>query len=211
MATYGKTWWGKKWLETFDGISNGSNYVIFALMQHLEPAGIHSGDSSCAIRPFNLSKEAKNTILRITDILITELNIKGFFNIQFAVCDKQNVYILEVNPRASRTLPFISKALSIPVIEHGINAILRGDLPGKNFITNNISKIFIKMPIFSFNKIPECVPQIGVLMRSTGEVMASGDTMEDAILKAQLSDPHYNISHIRKHKFTINKLQSNLK
>lgn len=175
-----------------DGVSDGNNVTILAIMEHFEPAGIHSGDSMCSLSPFSLSEKIIEEIREITICLAKELNIKGLFNLQLAVNKKQEILILEANSRASRTIPFVGKSLRLPIIEETINVILGEPLKIKEVKTEK-DRFYIKKPIFSFVKIPESQKILGPEMRSTGEIMVSGNSLAEALAKSELADPFKNI------------------
>ena len=175
-----------------DGISDSENIHILAIMEHFEQAGIHSGDSRCTLSPFSLSEEIIERIQAISIQLAKGLCIKGLFNIQLAINTDQEVLVLEVNSRASRTIPFVGKSLGAPIIEEAINVILGEPLTISHLKTKN-KKVYIKKPIFSFVKIPESQAILGPEMRSTGEIMVSGDSLAEALAKSELADPFNNI------------------
>ncbi|MBY0461707.1 MAG: carbamoyl-phosphate synthase large subunit [Alphaproteobacteria bacterium] len=177
-----------------DGISDGKNVTILAVMEHVEPAGIHSGDSTCSLFPFTLSEAVVEKIKEISANLAKELDIKGVFNVQLAVDKHEKIFILEVNPRASRTIPFVGKALGLPIIENAVDIMLGLPLKLKEVKTEKErEKSYVKKPIFSFIKIPESQPTLGPEMRSTGETMSIGNSLVEALAKAELSDPFNRI------------------
>ncbi|MFC1617193.1 carbamoyl-phosphate synthase large subunit [Candidatus Margulisiibacteriota bacterium] len=169
-----------------DGLSDGKNCVIAGIMEHIEEAGIHSGDSACALPPFSLKKEVLDEIRQATYKLAKELNVIGLLNIQFAV--KDNIaYILEVNPRGSRTVPFVSKATGIPWAKMATKVIL-----GKSIAELALKEIVpkhsaVKEAVFPFSRFPEVDILLGPEMKSTGEVMGLDDNFGMAYLKSQLA------------------------
>jgi carbamoyl-phosphate synthase large subunit len=171
-----------------DALSDGEDVLIAGIMEHIEEAGIHSGDSSCVLPPASLSAEEIATIEDYTIRLARALNVIGLMNVQYAIKDHK-VYVLEVNPRASRTVPYVSKATGIPLPRLAVQLMLgkklhdvtphRGRLP--------VPLNFVKSPVFPFNKFPGVDPVLGPEMRSTGEVMGVGENFGEAFYKAQLS------------------------
>ena len=176
-----------------DALCDGENVLIAGIMEHIEEAGVHSGDSSCVLPAISLSDEIKRTIVQHTNKLARALNVIGLMNIQYAVKDEK-VYVLEVNPRASRTVPFVSKATGVQLPKIAVGLMLgkklkdfaeligdtaNGTLPVPNF--------FVKSPVFPFAKFPGVDPALGPEMRSTGEVMGVGQSFGEAFAKAQLA------------------------
>jgi carbamoyl-phosphate synthase large subunit len=170
-----------------DAISDGNNTYIIGILEHFEKAGIHSGDSTSTLPSFSLSKNVLKTLEEYTFLLCKELHIQGVINIQFAIKDEE-VFILEVNPRASRTMPFISKARGIAFIQFATQLML-GKRLNEIKIPTHISTeyVFVKQPIFSFEKLPNVDPSLNCTMMSTGEVMGIGHDLEEATAKALLS------------------------
>ena len=168
-----------------DVISDGVNILIGGILQHIEQAGIHSGDSACSLPPYNLSIEIINELERQSINIAKELNIIGLMNIQFAVKD-QEIYIIEVNPRASRTVPFISKAISSSLVMAASKAMIGKSLLDQNF-SNKLpeSLYFVKEAVLPFDKFPLVDPILGPEMKSTGEVMGIGKNFGEAYAKAQ--------------------------
>ncbi|MEL6842929.1 MAG: carbamoyl-phosphate synthase large subunit, partial [Bacteroidota bacterium] len=151
-----------------DAIADGENVQIVGMMEHIEPAGIHSGDSMAVLPPFSLSKEVKQEMENITRKLALAMQIKGLINIQFAIKDEK-VYVIEANPRASRTVPFIAKAHQIPYVNYATKIML-----GTHKLTDfrfepKLKGYAIKVPVFSFNKFPDVDKALGPEMKSTGE------------------------------------------
>jgi carbamoyl-phosphate synthase large subunit len=151
-----------------DSICDGDDVEIIGMMEHIEPAGIHSGDSSAVLPPFSLSKSVQDKMAEYTKKLAKALNIRGLLNIQFAV-KGEDVYVIEANPRASRTVPFICKAYEVPYVNIAAKIML-GDKKLKDFnIEPKSNGYAIKVPVFSFNKFPNVDKQLGPEMKSTGE------------------------------------------
>ena len=169
-----------------DCVSDGEEVVIGGIMQHVEQAGIHSGDSACSIPPYSLSQTLQDEIRRQTIAMAKALNVVGLMNVQFAVQDDV-VYVLEVNPRASRTVPFVSKATSIPLAKIGARAMAGISLTKQGFTHEVVPEFFaVKEAVFPFIKFPGVDTILGPEMRSTGEVMGVGETFAEAYIKAQL-------------------------
>lgn len=169
-----------------DCVSDGEEVVIGGIMQHVEQAGIHSGDSACSIPPYSLSQILQDEIRRQTIAMAKALNVIGLMNVQFAVQDDV-VYVLEVNPRASRTVPFVSKATSIPLAKIGARAMAGISLAKQGFTHEVVPEFFaVKEAVFPFIKFPGVDTILGPEMRSTGEVMGVGETFAEAYIKAQL-------------------------
>jgi carbamoyl-phosphate synthase large subunit len=161
-----------------DSICDGEDVHIVGLMEHIEPAGIHSGDSSAVLPPFNLSENVISKMEEYSIKLAKALNVIGLLNIQFAIKDEQ-VYVIEANPRASRTVPFIAKAYDVPYIKIAAKVML-GVNKLKDFkIERKLVGYAIKEPIFSFDKFPEVEKQLGPEMKSTGEAIRFIKDLED--------------------------------
>jgi len=153
-----------------DSICDGEDVHIIGMMEHIEPAGIHSGDSSAVLPPFGLSQAVQDKMEEYSIKLAKALNVRGLLNIQFAV-KGENVYVIEANPRASRTVPFIAKAYDVPYINIATKVML-GVNKLKDFtIERKLQGYAIKEPVFSFNKFPEVDKQLGPEMKSTGEAI----------------------------------------
>ena len=151
-----------------DSISDGEDCHIIGLMEHIEPAGIHSGDSYAVLPPFNLSKKVTDLMEEYSKRIAKALNVRGLLNIQFAIKDEK-VYVIEANPRASRTVPFIAKAYDVPFINIATKIML-GSNKLKDFkIERKLVGYAIKEPVFSFDKFPEVEKELGPEMKSTGE------------------------------------------
>ncbi len=159
-----------------DAICDGEDVHIMGVMEHIEPAGIHSGDSSALLPPYSLSDEVIQTMIEYTKKLAFALNIKGLINIQFAIRQErkgqtEKVFVIEANPRASRTTPFIAKAYKVPYINIATKVML-GTHKLKDFeMTNKLDGYAIKVPVFSFNKFPNVDKRLGPEMKSTGEAI----------------------------------------
>jgi carbamoyl-phosphate synthase large subunit len=167
-----------------DALADENTCVIAAIQEHIEEAGIHSGDSSCVLPPIRIDPEHIETMRHYTRLLATALSVRGLMNIQFAIKDHR-VYVLEVNPRASRTVPFVSKATGVPIARIAAlvmagQALADFDLP-ENL---TVSRFFIKSPVFPFAKFPGVDPILSPEMHSTGEVMGVGETFGEAYGKA---------------------------
>ncbi|NBI40048.1 carbamoyl-phosphate synthase large subunit [[Haemophilus] felis] len=169
-----------------DCISDGENVVIGGIMQHVEQAGIHSGDSACSLPPYSLSGEILDEIRRQTKEMALALKVRGLMNVQFAV-QNNVIYVLEVNPRASRTVPFVSKATGRPLAKIAARVMAGETLAELNALNEVIpQKFFVKEAVFPFIKFPGVDTILGPEMRSTGEVMGVGETFAEAFFKAQL-------------------------
>ena len=169
-----------------DCVSDGKEVVIGGIMQHVEQAGIHSGDSGCSLPPYSLSQDIQDEIRRQTKAMAYALNVVGLMNVQFAVQDGV-VFVLEVNPRASRTVPFVSKATSVPLAKVGARAMAGISLKEQGVEKEVIPDFYaVKEAVFPFIKFPGVDTILGPEMRSTGEVMGVGATFGEAYLKAQL-------------------------
>ncbi|HDX1064966.1 TPA: carbamoyl-phosphate synthase large subunit [Pasteurella multocida] len=169
-----------------DCICDGAEVVIGGIMQHIEQAGIHSGDSACSLPPYSLSQEVQDEIRRQTAEMAFALGVKGLMNVQFAVQDGV-IYVLEVNPRASRTVPFVSKATGRPLAKIAVRVMAGESLKAQGIQGEVIPPFYsVKEAVFPFIKFPGVDTVLGPEMRSTGEVMGVGTTFAEAFLKAQL-------------------------
>lgn len=168
-----------------DVISDGENIKIGGILQHIEQAGIHSGDSACSLPPYSLSMQLQGDISRQAISIAKELNIIGLMNIQFAVQDSE-IYIIEVNPRASRTVPFISKAIGSSLVKAATKSMLGVSLLEQKFNPSLPDRFFVKEAVLPFDKFPNVDPILGPEMKSTGEVMGIGRTFGEAYAKAQI-------------------------
>lgn len=174
-----------------DAVSDGEHVVIGAIMQHIEQAGIHSGDSACALPPYSLPDDVQDEMRETVKAMAVELNVKGLMNVQLAWQDGK-VYVIEVNPRASRTVPFVSKCIGTSLAKVAARCMVGVSLAEQNFTTEIIPDYFsVKEAVLPFNKFPGIDPILGPEMKSTGEVMGVGDTFAEAYAKAELgaSDP----------------------
>ncbi|SPF40079.1 carbamoyl-phosphate synthase, large subunit [Syntrophobacter sp. SbD1] len=168
-----------------DAISDGELTVIGGIMEHIEQAGIHSGDSACVLPPISVSRELQDEIRRQTRLLAQELGVVGLMNIQFAIQDGQ-VFILEVNPRASRTVPFVSKAIGHPLAKLATKVMLGKSLKELGFEKEiEPQHISVKEAVFPFSRFPKVDTLLGPEMKSTGEVMGIGESFGIAFAKAQ--------------------------
>jgi len=168
-----------------DAIADGKDVVVTGVMQHIEEAGVHSGDSACAIPPHSLSDKIVAEIERQTTALATALQVKGLMNVQFAVKGDQ-VYLIEVNPRASRTVPFVAKAIGRPIAKMAARVMAGEALSGLDPITRELGHIAVKQPVFPFARFPGSDPVLGPEMRSTGEVMGIDSDFDAAFSKGLL-------------------------
>jgi carbamoyl-phosphate synthase large subunit len=188
-----------------DCLCDGTRTIIGGVMQHIEEAGVHSGDSACVIPPYSLPQEVIDEIKRQTSAMAMELNVKGLMNVQFAVTglkgrtksdgersepsgSSQTVYVLEVNPRASRTVPFVAKATNVPLAKIA-SLVMAGKTLDELGITREIvpTHFSVKESVFPFNKFPGIDIILGPEMRSTGEVMGIADTFPMAFAKSQIA------------------------
>ena len=161
-----------------DAICDGENVYIIGIMEHIEPCGIHSGDSNATLPPFNLGELVMEQIREYTKKIALELNTVGLINIQFAIKDDK-VYIIEANPRASRTVPFIAKAYKEPYVNYATKVML-GEKKVTDFDFNpQLDGYAIKQPVFSFNKFPNVNKKLGPEMKSTGESILFIDSLRD--------------------------------
>ena len=170
-----------------DVISDGKDIKIGGVLQHIEQAGIHSGDSACSLPPYSLDKKIINKIKAQALKIAKELNIIGLMNVQFAVIENE-IFIIEVNPRASRTVPFISKAIGISLVKDATKAMIGKSLPDNDYYDSLSPELsFVKEAVMPFDKFPLVDPILGPEMKSTGEVMGIGKTFGEAYAKAQLA------------------------
>ena len=168
-----------------DVVSDGNNIEIGGILQHIEQAGIHSGDSACSLPPYSLSSEIQDELSAQSILIAKELSIVGLMNIQFAVKDDV-IYIIEVNPRASRTVPFISKAIGKSLVKVASKAMIGKSLIEQKFSSKLPDELFfVKEAVMPFDKFPLVDPILGPEMKSTGEVMGIGATFGEAYAKAQ--------------------------
>ena len=169
-----------------DVVSDGERVVVGAIMQHIEQAGIHSGDSACSLPPYNLTMKVQDQIREQVSALALELGVVGLMNTQLAYQDGE-IYVIEVNPRASRTVPFVSKCIGTSLAKVAARCMIGTSLKEQGFTKEIIPKTFaVKEAVFPFNKFPGVDPILGPEMKSTGEVMGVGTTFAEAYAKAQM-------------------------
>jgi carbamoyl-phosphate synthase large subunit len=176
-----------------DALCDGDDVLIAGIMEHIEEAGVHSGDSSCVLPPQSLPEKTVRTIEDFTVRLAKALHVIGLMNVQYAI-QNGSVYVLEVNPRASRTVPYVSKATGVPLPKIAVGLMWGRKLKDYTHLTGGrssgtlpVPQDFVKSPVFPFNKFPGVDPALGPEMRSTGEVMGVGVNFGEAFLKAQIS------------------------
>ena len=174
-----------------DAVSDGTDVVIGGIMEHIEQAGVHSGDSACSLPPFSLSTSLQDVLREQTVAMAKALNVVGLMNVQFAI-KKENgkdvVYVLEVNPRASRTVPYVSKAIAAPLAKIAARAMAGKSLATQGFTKEVAPPYFsVKEAVFPFIKFPGVDVILGPEMKSTGEVMGVGMTFAEAFVKSQLA------------------------
>jgi len=170
-----------------DALADGTQVVIGGIMQHIEEAGVHSGDSACVLPPYKISYYYLDQIRDYTERIGLALDVRGLFNIQFAIKDDV-VYVLEVNPRASRTVPFVSKATNIPLARLAAQITAGKTLAELNFTDEpRVDGFFVKEAVLPFRKFPGMDAQLGPEMRSTGEVMGHAASFGHAFAKAQIA------------------------
>ncbi|NIM20303.1 MAG: carbamoyl-phosphate synthase large subunit [Candidatus Latescibacteria bacterium] len=168
-----------------DAVSDDVHVVIAGVLEHIEEAGIHSGDSSCVIPPISLEDETIVAIEDATEKIAKALGIVGLMNVQYAVKD-DTVYCLEINPRASRTVPFVSKATGVPWVKIAARAILGRRIPRALMHRSDLDFFVVKAPVLPFDRFPEVDSLLGPEMRATGEVMGLGASFSEAFIKAQI-------------------------
>lgn len=172
-----------------DVISDGTDVLIPGIMQHIERAGVHSGDSIAVYPPYNISDIMLDKIIECSTQLALSLKTKGLINIQFLVYNNE-LYVIEVNPRASRTIPYISKVTGVPMVELATKIMVGAKLKKLGFGTGlykNSPYVAVKVPVFSFEKLNDVNSQLGPEMKSTGEVLGIGKTIEEALFKGLVS------------------------
>jgi carbamoyl-phosphate synthase large subunit len=170
-----------------DAISDGDTVVIGGIMQHIEDAGIHSGDSACVLPPYLITERDMQTMREQTIALAKALGVVGLINVQYAIRDRV-VYVLEVNPRASRTIPFVSKAIGVPLASYAARVMMGEKLEKLGFVEEITPPyVSVKEAVFPFNKFPGTDPVLGPEMRSTGEVMGIADSFGGAFAKSQIA------------------------
>ncbi len=170
-----------------DALCDGTEVVIGGIMEHIEQAGVHSGDSACSLPPFSLSAELQDELRRQTVAMAMGLNVVGLMNVQFAI-QSGTVYVLEVNPRASRTVPFVSKATGRPLAKIAARCMVGQSLAAQGIAGEIVPPYFsVKEAVFPFIKFPGVDTILGPEMKSTGEVMGVGETFAEAFVKSQLA------------------------
>ncbi|MBX3680591.1 MAG: carbamoyl-phosphate synthase large subunit [Rhodocyclaceae bacterium] len=174
-----------------DALSDGNQVIIGGIMEHIEQAGVHSGDSACSLPPYTLTQKLQDELRRQTEAMARALNVCGLMNVQFAIQgegDEAVVYVLEVNPRASRTVPFVSKACSLPLAKVAARCMAGRSLADQGVLTEIVPPYFsVKEAVFPFVKFPGVDTILGPEMKSTGEVMGVGRTFAEAFVKSQLA------------------------
>ncbi|MEE2922462.1 MAG: carbamoyl-phosphate synthase large subunit [Pseudomonadota bacterium] len=168
-----------------DALCDGENVHVAGIMEHIEEAGVHSGDSACALPPYTLSPALQGRLAEQTIALAKALKVRGLINIQFAVKDDE-IYVLEANPRASRTVPFVAKAVGAPIAGIAAKVMAGSSLTEFDLTHANPRRVAVKEAVFPFARFPGVDPQLGPEMRSTGEVMGWDDDFGMAFLKSQL-------------------------
>ncbi|MBQ8407148.1 MAG: carbamoyl-phosphate synthase large subunit, partial [Clostridia bacterium] len=172
-----------------DAISDGKDVLIPGIMQHIERTGVHSGDSIAVYPPYNLDDSILERVIEVSTQLALELKTKGLINIQYLIYRGQ-LHVIEVNPRASRTVPYISKVTGVPMVELATKIIVGAKLKDLGFGTGlypDSPYVAVKVPVFSFEKLNDVNSQLGPQMKSTGEVLGIGKTMEEALFKGLVS------------------------
>ncbi|MEG0684003.1 MAG: ATP-grasp domain-containing protein, partial [Coprobacillus sp.] len=171
-----------------DAISDGTNVFVPAVMEHIELAGIHSGDSACILPSKHISMRHLDTIKEYTKKIAKEMNVRGLMNMQYAIADGK-VYVLEANPRASRTVPLVSKVCNINMVkiatEIVTNELTGNESPVPGLTEKKVPHVGVKQAVFPFNMFPEVDPILGPEMRSTGEVLGIGASYGAALYKAE--------------------------
>jgi carbamoyl-phosphate synthase large subunit len=173
-----------------DALSDGKQVMIGGIMEHIEQAGVHSGDSACSLPPYTLSAKLQDELRRQTEAMARALKVVGLMNVQFAIQgegDNAVVYVLEVNPRASRTVPFVSKACSLPLAKIAARC-MAGQTLAEQGVTGEVVPPYysVKEAVFPFVKFPGVDTILGPEMKSTGEVMGVGRSFAEAFVKSQM-------------------------
>jgi carbamoyl-phosphate synthase large subunit len=168
-----------------DALSDGEDVFVAAIMEHIEEAGVHSGDSACSLPPYSLSDKILSELEDLTAKLAKALNVIGLMNVQFAIKD-DNIYILEVNPRASRTVPFVAKVIGRPIAAIASELMAGAKLDKFNLVSKKLDHIAVKEAVFPFTRFPGVDSVLGPEMRSTGEVMGLDKDFPMAFAKSQL-------------------------
>src|SRR5690606_13443100 len=164
-----------------DAIFDGDELYVAGILQHIEPAGVHSGDSTAVLPPYSLSDEIQETIRRHTEAIARRLEVRGLVNVQYAIKDDV-VHVIEANPRASRTVPFIAKATGVPVTNVATKVMLGEKLAGlreAGVLDSALEGYAVKEPVFSWDKFPEVPKELGPEMKSTGEAIVFVDDLTD--------------------------------
>jgi len=170
-----------------DAISDGEITIIGGIMEHIEEAGVHSGDSACVLPPINISENIRSQVVDATKAMAKELNVVGLMNVQYAI-QEQQVYVLEVNPRASRTIPFVSKATGVPLANMATKVMLGKKLTDLGLTQEvHVNHFSVKEVVLPFDRFPGVDTLLGPEMKSTGEVMGIDTSFGSAFLKAQLA------------------------
>jgi len=170
-----------------DIVCDGERVLVGGIMEHIEQAGVHSGDSGCSLPPVSLSAETQKELIEQVQSLAKGLNVVGLMNTQFAI-QNNVIYLLEVNPRASRTIPFVSKAIGMPLAKIAARVMVGETLAQQGFVNQRIPPYYsVKESVFPFNKFAGADPILGPEMKSTGEVMGIGRSFGEAYAKAQLA------------------------
>ena len=170
-----------------DAVSDGEEVDIGAIMQHIEQAGVHSGDSACSLPPYSLPESVQDEMREQIKRMALELGVRGLMNVQLAWQDNE-IYVIEVNPRASRTVPFVSKCIGTSLAKVAARCMAGQTLAEQGFTREVVPPYFsVKEAVMPFNKFPGVDPILGPEMKSTGEVMGTGDTFASAFAKAQLA------------------------
>ena len=170
-----------------DVVCDGEQVVVGAIMQHIEQAGVHSGDSACSLPPYNLNAEVQDLIRQQVKDIALELGVVGLMNVQMAV-QGDDVFVLEVNPRASRTVPFVSKCIGVSLAKVAARCMAGTKLADIGFTEEVIPSVYnVKESVFPFTKFPGVDPILGPEMKSTGEVMGVGESFGEAFAKAALA------------------------
>lgn len=169
-----------------DAICDGEEVILVGMMEQIQEAGVHSGDSACSLPPMTLSKEIQKELLRQTTLIALEIKVKGLINIQFAI-ENGVIYVLEVNPRASRTVPFASKAKGIPFAKIAMKVMLGIKLKDLKVVEKKMDLVYVKESVFPFNRFTGSDVILGPEMRSTGEVMGVGKTFGEAFGKSTIA------------------------
>ncbi|MEF8813605.1 MAG: carbamoyl-phosphate synthase large subunit, partial [Halovenus sp.] len=168
-----------------DAVSDGENVLIGGVMEHVETAGVHSGDSACMIPPRSLGRDVNRRVREVVEDIATALDTVGLLNVQLAVKDG-NVYVLEANPRSSRTVPFVSKATGVPIAKIAAKVMAGADLEALDYEEQIPEQVSVKEVVLPFDRLPGSDPRLGPEMKSTGEVMGTAGTFGKAYQKAQM-------------------------